>query len=120
MEAPFNVELVVPARKARLLLESSHASPPSSQQSFQNATAYLTDSSVALLSSTTFLPSFSTSMPPNDHRKGYQNVGGSPKLWPSVWPSGWPLALSFLPASRYSSQVSGNLLKPASANHDLR
>src|SRR6185503_4060526 len=120
MEAPFSVAEMVPARNARLLLESSQARPPSSKQSFQNATANFTDSSVALLSRTTVLPSFSTSMPPNDQRNGYQNVGGSPKLWPSVWPSGRPFALSFLPTVRYSSHVSGNLLKPASANHDLR
>src|SRR5579863_3304759 len=120
MDAPLSVEEIVPARKARLLLVSSHARPPSSQQSFQNPTAYLTDSIVALLSSTTFLPLLSTSMPPNDQRNGYQKVGGSPKLWPSVWPIGWPLALSFLPAARYSSQVSGNLLKPTASNQDLR
>ena len=36
-------------------------------------------------------------------------VGASPKVWPSVWPIGRPLALSFLPTSRYFSQVSGNL-----------
>src|ERR1700722_16107095 len=120
MEAPLRVAEIVPDRNARLLLVSSQARPPSSQASFQKATANLTDSRVALLSRTTVLPSFSTSMPPNDQRNGYQKVGGSPKLWPSVWPSGWPLALSFLPTARYSSQVSGNLLKPASANHDLR
>ena len=33
---------------------------------------------------------------------------------------GRPLALSFLPTSRYSSQVAGNLLAPTSSNHDLR
>src|ERR1700724_1995167 len=120
MEAPLSVAEIVPERNARLLLESSQARPPLSKQSFQKPTAYLTDSSVALLSRTTVLPSFSTSMPPNDQRNGYQNVGGSPKLWPSVWPSGWPLAFSFFPTVLYSSQVSGNLLMPTSANHDLR
>jgi len=56
MEAPLSVDEIVPARKARLLLESSQASPPSSQQSFQNAVQYLTDSMVSLLLSAT-LPS---------------------------------------------------------------
>src|SRR5215472_2415067 len=120
MEAPLSVEEIVPARNARLLLESSQARPPSSQQSFQNATAYLTDSRVCLLFSVTFLPALSTSAPPNGHRNGYQKVGGSPKLWPSVWPIGWPLAFSFLPTARYSSQVSGNLVTPTASNHGLR
>ena len=47
MEAPFSVDEIVPARKARLLLESSQASPPSSTPSLQNGTAYLTESIVA-------------------------------------------------------------------------
>src|SRR6516225_8722108 len=109
IEAPLLVALIVPARKARLLLESSQANPPSSQASFHKPTANLTDSIVSLLLSTTVLPSASTSLPPHDHRYGYQKLGASPKVWPRVWPSGRPLALSFLPASRSVSQVSGNL-----------
>src|SRR5213078_260332 len=107
-------------RKARLLLVSSQASPPSSIVSFHRATANLIDSTVSLLFSTTVLPSASTSLPPNDHRKGYHQPGASPKVWPAVWPIGRPLAFSFLPASRKVSQVSGNLSYPTSANHDLR
>src|SRR5204862_5186130 len=99
---------MLPDRKARLLLESSHASPPSSQHSFQNGTANLTDSSVSLLFSTTVLPSASTSLPPHDHRYGYHQPGASPKVCPAVWPSGRPFAFSFLPASRNFSQFSGN------------
>src|ERR1700737_4561713 len=38
--------------------------------------------------------------------------GGSPQVWPRDWPNGRPLALSFLPASRYSSKVCGNLPSP--------
>src|SRR5215475_14427502 len=100
---------MVPARKARLLPESSQARPPSSQASFQNPTANLTDSIVAWLFSATVLPSASTSLPPHDQRYGYQKLGASPKVCPRVWPTGRPLALSFLPASRSASQVSGNL-----------
>src|SRR5215469_126974 len=111
---------MLPARKARLLLESSQASPPSSQASFQNGTANLTDSMVSLLFSATVLPSASTSLPPHDHRYGYQKPGASPKVWPAVWPIGRPFALSFLPASHQASQVSGNLPKPISSNQDLR
>src|ERR1700743_147403 len=96
MDAPLSVAEIVPARNARLLLESSQARPPSSKQSFQKPTAYFTDSIVALLSRTTVLPSFSTSMPPNDQRNGYQNVGGSPKLGPRVRPRGGPGALCLL------------------------
>src|SRR6476646_4883257 len=100
---------MLPERNARLLLVSSQASPPSSIVSFQSATANFTDSTVSLVLSTTVLPSASTSLPPQDHRYGYQKPGASPKVWPSVWPKGWPASLSFLPAARYSSQVSGNL-----------
>src|SRR5438045_4942577 len=108
-------------RKARLLLESSQASPPSSIVSFHSGTANLTDSSVSLLFSATVLPSASTSLPPHDHRYGYHQPGASPKVCPAVWPIGWPLAFSFLPASRYSSQVAGHLpSQPTSASQDLR
>src|SRR6185503_15874092 len=99
---------MVPDKKARLLLVSSQASPPSSIVSFHRATAYLIDSTVSLLFSTT-LPSASTSLPPNDHRKGYHQPGASPKVWPAVWPIGRPFAFSFLPASRSLSSVSGKL-----------
>src|SRR6476620_6878353 len=108
---------MVPDKKARLLLVSSQASPPSSMVSFHRATAYLIDSTVSLLFSTTVLPSASTSLPPNDHMKGYHQPGASPKVWPAVCPIGRPLALSFLPASRKVSQVAGKLLYPASSSH---
>src|SRR5215475_14396680 len=107
-------------RKARLLLVSSQASPPSSMVSFHRATASLIDSTVSLLFSTTVLPSFAISWPPIDHRKGYHQPGASPKVWPAVWPIGRPLALSLRPASRKLSQLSGNLSWPTSSNHDLR
>ncbi|MNC93875.1 hypothetical protein D3C83_105990 [compost metagenome] len=58
-----------PDRKARLLLVSSQARPPSSCASFQNCVMKRTDSSVSLESSTT-LPLASTSWPPKDHRNG--------------------------------------------------
>src|SRR6476646_1131646 len=103
---------MLPDKKARLLPESSHANPPSSQASFHRATANLTDSIVSLLPSTTVLPSASTSLPPHDHRYGYQNALASPKACAKVWPSGCPLALSFLPASRHSAQVAGYFSGP--------
>src|SRR5689334_24981042 len=113
---------MVPARNARLLLLSSQASPPGSQQSFHKEMANLTDSMVSLLFSATVLPSASTSLPPQDHRKGYQKTTGSPKVWPSDWPKGRPLALNFLPASRSASQVCGKLspARPISSNHEVR
>src|SRR4029450_5410055 len=120
MEAPLSVAPISPAWKARLLLVSSHASPPSSQQSFQKACRNFTDSSVPLELIATFLPLASTSAPPKSQRNGYAKVGGSPKLWPSACPTGLPLALSFLPTSRYSSQVFGNSFAPISLNHDRR
>src|SRR5215475_16004345 len=59
---------MLPDRKARLLLVSSQASPPSSQLSFQRPVANLTDSMVSWLFKTTVLPSASTSLPPQDHK----------------------------------------------------
>src|SRR6266700_7650195 len=111
---------MVPARKARLLLVSSQASPPSSQASFQSPTANLTDSMVSRLFKTTVLPSASTSLPPQDHKYGYHQPGASPNVCPAVWPMGWPFALSFLPASSNASQFPGKVLYPSSSNHDLR
>src|SRR6476620_269605 len=96
-------------RNARLLLVSSQASPPSSIVSFHRATAYLIDSTVSLLFSTTVLPSASTSLPPNDHRNGYHQPGASPNVCPAVWPIGRHLDLSFLPDSRKVSQGPRNL-----------
>src|SRR5215469_17660800 len=98
---------MLPDKKARLLPESSQARPPSSIVSFHSATANLTDSIVSLLPSTTVLPSASTSLPPHDHRYGYQKALASPKACARVWPSGCPLAFNFLPASRHSSHVAG-------------
>src|SRR6516162_8571877 len=95
IEAPLLVALMLPDRKARLLLVSSQATPPSSQLSFQGPVANLTDS----------------------HKYGYQ-AGASPNVCPAVWPSGRPLAaFNFLPASRKASQVSGKVLYPTSLAH---
>src|SRR5215467_11589759 len=112
---------MVPDRKARLLLVSSHASPPSSQASFQRPTANLTDSIVSLVLMTAVLPSGSTSLPPQDHKFGYHQPGASPNVCPAVCPKGRLAFFSFWPAVRYSSQVFGNLpSNPTSASHDLR
>src|SRR5205809_1998146 len=120
MEAPLSVAEISPAWKARLLLVSSHASPPSSQHSFQNACKNFTASMAPLLLIATFLPDRSTSAPPKSQRNGYAKVGGSPKLWPSAWPTGLPFAFSFFPTSRYSSQVFGNSLAPTSSSQERR
>src|SRR6516164_6921596 len=90
---------MLPDRKARLLLVSSQATPPSSQLSFQRPVANLTDSMVSWLFKTTVLPSASTSLPPQDHKYGYHQACASPNVCPAVWPSGRPLAFNFLPAS---------------------
>src|SRR5262249_40874418 len=111
---------MVPDRKARLLLVSSQASPPSSHASFQRPAANLTDSIVSRLLMTTVLPSASTSLPPHDHKLGYHQPGASPNVCPAVWPSGRPLAFNFLPASCNASQFAGKVLCPTSSNHDLR
>src|SRR6059036_853759 len=98
MEAPLRVAEMVPERKARLLLVSSQASPPSSYPSLYIATRNLTDSTLSLELMATVLPSASTSLPPHDHRYGYVKVGASPNVWPSVCPIGNPFFLSFAAA----------------------
>src|SRR5215469_7030961 len=85
IDAPLLVALMLPAKKARLLLVSSQASPPSSQLSFQRPVANLTDSMVSWLFKTTVLPSASTSLPPQDHKYGYHQAGASPNVCPAVW-----------------------------------
>src|SRR6185503_10574695 len=120
MLAPLSVDEISPAWNARLLLVSSQASPPSSQQSFQKACMNFSDSTVFFELITTFLPLASVSAPPKLQSRGYANVGGSPKLWPSACPTGLPLALSFFPTSRQASQVLGNSVTPISACHDRR
>src|SRR5688500_7989564 len=120
MDAPLRAPQISPAWKARLLLVSSQARPPSSQPSFQRAVMYLTDSTVSLELITTFLPLLSVSAPPNDHISGYAHVGASPKVWPRVCPKGLPFFLSAVVALRSSSQVLGKASKPISLNHDFR
>src|SRR5437762_12227193 len=83
IEAPLLVALMLPDRKARLLLESSQASPPSSIVSFHKGTANLTDSTVSLLFSATVLPSASTSLPPHDHRYAYHHPRATLTLRPA-------------------------------------
>src|SRR5215475_13828286 len=119
MLAPLMVAEIVPARNARLLLLSSHASPPSSRQSFQNATVNFRASMVSLLLMMT-LPLSSISAPPKHHVIGYAYWLGSPRLWPNAWPIGRPFFLSAVPTFRSSSQVSGNLLAPSSLNQSSR
>jgi len=120
MLPPLSVAAISPEWKARLLVVSSHASPPSSQASFQNAVIHLTASMVFLEFSTTFLPVLSVSAPPKVHVSGYVQVGASLTVWPSVWPKGLPFFLSAAPIFRYSSSVFGGSAAPTSANQDLR
>src|SRR5207244_11770718 len=98
---------MVPDRNARLLFESSHARPPSSQASFQNPTANFTDSIVSLELRATVRPSLSTSLPPHAHMNEYQNTGASPTVWPAAWPIGYRVTLSFVPTSPSSCYVLG-------------
>src|SRR4029077_7136427 len=98
---------MVPERKARLLLVSPQASPPSSSASFQKSAMNFTESTASLELSTTVLPSASISLPPHDPRYGYVKDGASTEVWTRVCPAGWPAAFSFLPTARYSSQVAG-------------
>ena len=65
-----SVALISPAWKARLLLVSSHASALSSHACFQKSTIQFTESMVALLLSTTFLPEVSVSAPPKPQTSG--------------------------------------------------
>src|SRR5215475_9444755 len=107
IEAPFSVAEISPAWKARLLLVSSQARPPSSQHSFQKACMNFTDSTAPLLLMTTFLPDWSVSAPPKAHSIVYVKVGASPKVWPSVCPYGLPFFFSTAKSLRVSSHVFG-------------
>src|SRR5262245_11137489 len=119
MLAPLIVAEIVPARKARLLLESSQARPPSSRQSFQNATVNFNASTISfeLMTTRWFL---STSAAPKHHVTPYAQLLGSPRLWPNACPMGRPCFLSCVPTRRSSSQVSGHLVRPASLNQSSR
>src|ERR1700682_2919627 len=120
MLAPLRVAEISPAWKARLLLVSSQASPPSSQHSFQKACMNLTDSTAPALLITTFLPVLSVSPPPKAESIVYVKVGASPKVCPSVWPYGLPFFLRMAKSLRVSSQVLGYSLAPASFSKDFR
>src|ERR1700730_19276973 len=120
MLAPLRVAEISPAWKARLLFVSSHASPPSSQHSFQKACMNLTDSIAPLLLITTFLPVLSVSAPPKAQSMVYVKVGASPKVWPRVWPYGFPFFFRVAKSFRVSCHVFGDWVAPASLSHDLR
>src|SRR6185503_1027356 len=107
MDAPLRVAEISPAWKARLLLVSSQARPPSSQHSFQNACMNFTDSTAPLLFRTTFLPLLSVSAPPKAQSIVYVNTGASPNVWPSVCPYGLPFFLRAAKSLRASSHVFG-------------
>src|SRR5688572_12065963 len=106
-------------RKARLLLPSSQARPPSSKHSFQRAVLNFTTSSVALLSSAAVRPSLATSMPPHIHSIGYAHALGSLMEWPSAWPNGFPLLFIARPTPRHSPHVLA-YSKPASRSQPSR
>src|SRR5262245_56029227 len=119
MLVPWIVAEMVPARNARLLLLSSQANPPSSRQSFQDATVNFTASIVSLLLMTT-LPAWSISAPPKPQVREYAQLLGSPRLWPNACPYGRPFFFSATPSFRHSSQVSGNLPAPSSLSQSSR
>src|SRR5688572_28729999 len=106
-------------RKARLLLPSSQARPPSSKHSFQRVVLNFTTSSAALLSSAAVRPSLATSMPPHIHSIGYAHALGSLMEWPRAWPNGLPLAFIARPTRRNSSHVFG-YDKPSSRSQSSR
>src|SRR4029450_2306416 len=106
-------------RNARLLLLSSHASPPSSKQSFHAASVNFTASIVFLLFSTPVLPSCWTSMPPHIQTIGYAHALGSLRLCPSAWPKGLPFAFMARPTLRKSAHGFG-YARPASLDQSSR
>src|SRR5262249_27057695 len=120
MLPPFRVAAISPAWKARLLVVSSQASPPSSHASFQKAVIHFTASTVFFELSTTFRPVVSVSAPPNVHVSGYDQPGASLTVWPRVWRKARPFFLRAAPSFRYPSSVRGGGVAPASANHDFR
>src|SRR5688572_89763 len=106
-------------RKARLLLPSSQASPPSSKHSFHRVVVNFTASTVFLLSRVAVRPSLATSMPPHIQTMGYAHALGSLMEWPRAWPNGLPLAFIARPTRRKSSHVLG-YAKPASRSQSSR
>src|SRR5438552_18803502 len=100
MEGALPVSEISDDRNARLLVESSHARPPSSKTSFQRTLLNITASTVFLLSSATVFPSFCTSIPPHIHTSGYHHLFGSLIECPKAWPKGLPLAFMARPTLR--------------------
>src|SRR6185295_2059393 len=92
MDTPFAVRLISPARKALLLLGSSHDNVPGANVAY-NFFAYSSATSVSLELIATRLFS-STSLAPCDQSNQWHQMLASPVAWPSAIPGGVPFALS--------------------------
>src|SRR5258708_15893485 len=113
MLIPLLVSDTSPARKARLLLGSSHEPTPGTITAYSSL-AYSSEVQVSCRLTAMVLVSASTSLPPKAHRHQCVQLLPSPTAWPSAKPDGWPFALSALASWSRPSAVSGNLSKPAS------
>src|SRR5215831_131059 len=107
----------LPDRKARLLLASSQESTSSVIMSRYMALANSMASLVRGLLMVT-LPLSSTVDVPKDHRRAYRVMLES-SVCANANPEGYPFGLSFLPARRTSSQLSGRS-SPTSWNRSSR
>src|SRR2546425_12184786 len=114
MDAPLRVAQICLAAYARLLLESSQERHWGSLALLNRSLNATSRSFVAALLMASFFPVSSVSAPPNDHRNGFKNVGGSPKEWPVACPrKSFVFAFTSAPTFARSDQVVGNLSAPA-------
>src|SRR5882762_2937243 len=115
---PFEVRLILPSRKALLLLTPLQDRQPGMKVCASSLT-YSSASTVASLLITTLLAS-STSLPPKPQSRQCIQVSLSPVAWLSAKPGGWPFLLSAWHSLRKFAVSVGTLSKPASLTHDTR
>src|SRR5947209_8237253 len=115
---PFEVRLILPSRKALLLLTPLHDRQPG-MKVWASSLTYSSASRVSgLLITTLFLSS--TSRPPKPHSRQCIQVSESPVAWLSANPGGWPFLLSAWHSFRKFCGSVGILSKPASLTHATR
>src|SRR5258708_12559139 len=108
-----------PARKARLLLGSSHEPTPGAICAYSSC-AYSTASSAGFCPMAMVLLSFSTALPPKVQSSQWVQLLPSPTACPRANPTGCPFALSAFASLSRSAGVLGTSSKPPSFFHLVR